>query len=355
MRIGILTLMHGFNYGGMLQCYALSRAIAGMGHEVKVLDYNPIPRWRLAQATLNILPASLGAPIEKAIERRKYGASLVKSFGGFRKLRLPLSKKLTKYAALCAEANRLDAVIVGSDQVWNTNWFAKEYFLGLGPNRRFAKLSYAACCGSRTQRPELVATVARLLADFDEISVRNSFTQEHVRRLCGRHVEVVADPTVLEDVQDIEEEVPLSESRYSLLYVMSEERLLLNAAMIADKKRHMGMKLIAIKSDVLQPWPIGLADAVVENPSVEQWLWLIRHASLVITDSFHGTLLAAKAGVSFCSILGTADSAIRLDDAVARYGLGLKQETGIIKGPLAATPDPLMTSHICLSGAMYCL
>ena len=39
MKIGILTLLPRYNYGGILQCLALQSVLEGMGHEVKVIRF----------------------------------------------------------------------------------------------------------------------------------------------------------------------------------------------------------------------------------------------------------------------------------------------------------------------------
>ena len=39
MRIGILTFHRANNYGALLQCYALCRALCNLGHNAEVIDY----------------------------------------------------------------------------------------------------------------------------------------------------------------------------------------------------------------------------------------------------------------------------------------------------------------------------
>ena len=39
MKIGILTFHRAYNYGAVLQCYALKSVLSNMGHDVYVIDY----------------------------------------------------------------------------------------------------------------------------------------------------------------------------------------------------------------------------------------------------------------------------------------------------------------------------
>ena len=39
MKVGIITFHRAWNYGAVLQCYALQQAIKNLGHDVKVIDY----------------------------------------------------------------------------------------------------------------------------------------------------------------------------------------------------------------------------------------------------------------------------------------------------------------------------
>ena len=41
MKIGILTLHYGANYGGTLQCLALYNILKRAGNEVEVIDFQP--------------------------------------------------------------------------------------------------------------------------------------------------------------------------------------------------------------------------------------------------------------------------------------------------------------------------
>ena len=39
MKIGIITVHRAYNYGSVLQCYALQEYLKSLGHDVWVIDY----------------------------------------------------------------------------------------------------------------------------------------------------------------------------------------------------------------------------------------------------------------------------------------------------------------------------
>ena len=41
MKIGILTFHCAYNFGAMLQCYALQEFISSLGYETHVINYRP--------------------------------------------------------------------------------------------------------------------------------------------------------------------------------------------------------------------------------------------------------------------------------------------------------------------------
>ena len=131
-KITQLTFHCSLNYGAVLQTYALGKVLVGLGHSVKILDFRPY--WI--------------DPVWSGIRPRTW---LVQAkFYYFWKKYLPpftaCIRDSSKLAAQCADA---DAVIVGSDQVWNpeiTRSFADEYFLKSVP-KPVSRISYAASFG----------------------------------------------------------------------------------------------------------------------------------------------------------------------------------------------------------------
>ncbi len=321
MRIGILTLMHGYNYGGVLQCYGVKRALECQGHNVEVIDFHPRPGWRKARHIAGYL-GSVGERLAvDLISAKKYGKQIHRSFQDFRRNRLNLSPPCNSTADLQRLMQRYDAMVVGSDQVWNLDWAIPEYFFSFANDYQGKLFSYAACFGHRKQSSEVLEAAGSWLTRFDAISVRNGMSQSIVKNASKRDSMIVADPTLLVSFDDMVEAPELPFDDYILLYALSNARYhdaIDHLKAIATKK---DLPIVAVQSDVLQNWDMSAADYCVKNPSVEQWLGLFQNACFVLTDSFHGTLFSIKNHVPFLNYIGTATSSERVAYVAQRYGL----------------------------------
>ena len=104
--------------------------------------------------------------------------------------------------------------------------------------------------------------------------------------MTGANAEYVVDPTLLiaksqwESLADFSR-VP--EQPYLLLYLMSEDRLLINFARKFARKNHLKLTYI---SERLFPMS-GVKN--LRDVTPEQWLGLFSKADYIVTNSFHGT------------------------------------------------------------------
>jgi polysaccharide pyruvyl transferase WcaK-like protein len=322
MRVGMLTLMHGFNYGGMIQCLSLVETIRSLGHHVEVLNFNPSVKWRNFQRFAGVcLPPEIGRMSELSIKKALYGRKLVEHFDQFRNDRLSISPQIKSRSELAEYSSQFDALVVGSDQVWNTHWFTPEYFLDFIHRDRTKKISYAACFGSSNQRSDQDEVVKSALRDFSRLSVRNSFSQSRVFELCGVQPFIACDPTILWDTNQIATSTEVQESRYILLYSMSQDRMSKATEIAISESTKLRIPVFAIKSGVLQPWDMPNSFRLITDPTVEEWLALIRDATLVVTDSFHATIISVQTDTVVLNYLGDDPSSIRTRYIFERYGI----------------------------------
>lgn len=206
MRVGILTLQNSLNYGGVLQCWALKRALEKMGHDVVIVD-----RW-LDRRNANLLQ-ELAFFAWRARLRLFWGTMFGRgSFGRF--LRTLRTIRFVRNLGLSQEhfvnwsdlkndtlKTKMDVLVVGSDQVWHCGDWGdpRAYLLEGAPKLR--AISYAASFGL-TQLPEdWVDVFKRGLPRFSAISCREREGVDICRRL-GFDAEWVVDPTLLLDRSD---------------------------------------------------------------------------------------------------------------------------------------------------------
>jgi len=320
VRVGTLTFQFNYNYGAVLQCLALQRAVQNMGVETSVLDFHPPvlkkPWWR-GWGIRN------GEFKETALRRgitRWHGPAMRRKFDDFRENELDMS-------ALCTEdnvaqtANRYDAVIVGSDQVWN-HAKSPAYFLEWEPSYPGRRISYAACFGQPNQPRDRIDAYGKWLKSFDVLSVRDEVSRDVVRNLSGRDAQIVADPTLLVDLSDVAEDSGLPDGEYILTYILgSEIEGGLGPLMRLLKSKFGNIPVVAVVPSVMTPNSTAWADYKIWSASPGQWVSLVKNARFVCTDSFHCALFSIKHHKHFMAYYSVEERSHRLIDIAKRYGV----------------------------------
>ena len=206
MKIGILTQPLRYNYGGILQNFALQTVLKRMGHEPVTLDQTQIEShswayWIVAYVR-RILLRAMGKwpyPLFSEIETLRVNKKILVNTRAFVNKYIRIQWE-TKYEKL--HNKDFDALIVGSDQVWRPGGVRdiKLYFFSFARNwSGIKRIAYAASFAtdewefSQEQTEE-----CKKLADlFDAISVR----EETGVQLCADNLKHdatwVIDPTML--------------------------------------------------------------------------------------------------------------------------------------------------------------
>lgn len=281
MNIGILTHPQETNYGGILQCYALSTFLTKMGHNTIVIRREPNKQFFLWEWIRTLL-SKLHVPryykpnvIDRGVQIRPFVERYINRTVPIRS-NSDMRKVCRKY--------ELDAVIVGSDQVWRESYalrFGYNYFLDFVPDD-VIKASYAASFGLSewNYTKEQTNTIKKLLSRFKGISVREEDAITLIKNNTGLDAIQLVDPTMLltqEDYNKITSPRLLSE-QYVFVYWLGEKEKVLNDV---EEYRKKGYKIIEVY----------LRDEK-EQISVEDWLSYIKYADLVLTDSFHGCVFS---------------------------------------------------------------
>lgn len=296
MKIGIITQPLLSNYGGLLQNYALQQALKRLGHEPITLDQGSTstPQWRIIASCIKTF-------LLKLIGRggnRQYLFQIDDKKKAY--IRQHTNLFIDKYIArteafLYAEEFRsytvnhqLDALIVGSDQVWrpiyNQNVLCS--FLDFAKGLSLKRLAYAASFGVdywefNQQQTE---QAKELICDFDAVSVRECSGINLCREYLHCDAVHVLDPTMLLDKEDyirlveVENE-PKSEGNL-FTYILDE----------SDEKKHIIEKVASELG--LCPFASMPKYRYDVFPSVTKWLRSFMDAEFVVCDSFHGAVFS---------------------------------------------------------------
>lgn len=268
MRIGILTFHSALNYGAVLQTYATARFLQSLGHEAFVVDYrNPVIArysnpfsWSAEQFGKEGVKYMVKYPFSVCLRIRR---RLV--FNRFVHRRLQLCS--------CAEAEGLDLLLVGSDQLWNKQLTKGEdsvYFGKRFPNVR--KMTWAVSAGETNLDPEEIRMLGQV---FEAISVREQSLADKIPQSV-----LLPDPTLLLSPAEWEELVRPVSGKYVLAYPLRYEREVMETA--ERKAREMQLEL-----KVISPF-VKLGSSWIQMASPEEFISLIHGAAYVVTSSFHG-------------------------------------------------------------------
>lgn len=200
MKIGILTFHSQINYGGVLQCLALQRALEVLGHDVKVIDLWMHPYCEGLDGVF-----SKGLPLLRRlkliIQSILWPRMAARQLRHWRTRRfidrhLHLSPyHFVEWKDAPTELG-VDLIVVGSDQVWHCGDFGdpRPYLLAGAP--KVKAIAYAASFGIREYPKGMLGIFQEGFKRFSAISVRESAAVELVEE-AGREAVHVVDPTLL--------------------------------------------------------------------------------------------------------------------------------------------------------------
>ena len=282
MKVGILTWFFAYNYGARAHSYALQKILEKKGYDGELIDYRPANNFKIQlRSTINfenplLHPIMVSKGAEKIINFEK-------------DLKIYKRSQRVKEASLIDSMN-YDVIIVGSDEILNYVHPLHDpiYFgVGLIKTKHFF---YAPSCGQANVSVLNDEKRRNALKDFCAFSARDRHTKELLDMNTGCNAKIVLDPTLLYDFTDIKD-LNWNENNYILVY--SFENLENYKEAISTYAKIHQLKIVCIGSDS------SFADISYPSATFETWIEAFRHASLVVTDSFHGTVFAIKNKVRF--------------------------------------------------------
>lgn len=345
-KIAILTLFHeNYNWGGVLQGYALRRKIAALcaakGEEVSVelLNYhssgNLVYPSLLSQMEQYTFAEKVHKGTEKvtdAVQRkcsRHVQERLDKRKQLFDRFTKSQASDLTRYDddSLKAAAPEYSAVISGSDQVWNPNVVSRGY-LQMDVPPRCRKISYAASIArdtlSRRERSRMIPWIAQ----FDFLSVREKTAREELKRYlpAAKEVEQVLDPALLltrEEWEEMAGDAPAGK-RYALAFFFSDSYACRQKIAAYCRRHDLILKQIPHADKYRPSDEKGPGERVYDVGPVE-FLKLVQNAECIFTDSFHGTVFSILFEKRFCVFERDKHTKVsknsRLYDLLDQFGL----------------------------------
>jgi hypothetical protein len=187
------------------------------------------------------------------------------------------------------DSDRFDAIVCGSDQIWNAGHtggqFDPAYFADFGrPDA--VRISYAASLGTAGLRDGQAEELRRLTARLDAISLREESGGREVASLSGRTCEVMPDPTILLGEYDEYAIPPRAQEPYIFGFRLQPSSLFDD--ILGQSQQQLKRRIIATPSLCKSLARSGRSIV----PSPQAWLGLVKQADLVVTNSYHGIVFA---------------------------------------------------------------
>lgn len=316
MKIGIITVHRAYNYGSVLQCYAMQEYLTLLGHDVFVIDY----RQKWTEAVYKpfsfyyiwhfLKERNIRAIIDYWRKRKERTQRL--------NLTRPIFEAFLKKIRLTQTCRwrmpkDFDVYIIGSDQLWSHQCVGGEdnFYLGNFKHPDGSKIIGYSLSASV---PSLYKFGSRrlkaIIANFDKISVREQGNAELIRELTGIRLPITIDPTILIDVEIWNSMIndAWKKQSYVAIYqarpVEGDSDYLKKKAQVLSEEMHC---------DVI--------DLSTMRYSVEDFVSIIKYAKCVITTSYHATV--------FSLLMKTPCYAVKLGDGFDVRYVDLLTELGL--------------------------
>ncbi|MBQ9118436.1 MAG: polysaccharide pyruvyl transferase family protein [Lachnospiraceae bacterium] len=311
MKIGIITINSAYNYGCVLQAWSLQRFLEKEGHEAEIINYRTpaidnvyrlfVPKKRFSNKFLN--------RCYNKLRRIKFNRTQKPRIIKAEKFEHFINEVMNTTETVYRSYKQLedgdagapyDALITGSDQVWNgsiTKGLKPAYFLAFEKTGK-PKLAYASSIGKRKLSIPAQDFFRGFLREYAAIAVREASAQELLQPLLEQPVSVVLDPTLLLEKQDFDAmKVPSKyQQPYILVHVIGKDARL--NAIVEQVSQQTGLPVV--QNRMAQKYTNELGRFADAGP--EEFLGLVEGAALVITNSFHATVFSVIYERNFITI-----------------------------------------------------
>lgn len=329
MKIGILTFHYAHNYGAVLQAYALKKHLENQGNTVCIINYQNdaiaseyTGRLKYKYSFLNIVKSrsikdltdKLGSNFDtlyaqKGWQKRK------KAFLSFIRSKL-VGQGQDAITSSQIGSLEYDAIIAGSDQIWNsdlTGGYDPVYFLDFPSKAK--KVFFGASVGYTPIPPSENQMMERILKDATAVGVREKDLEDHIKKQYSMDAVTVVDPTLLLQKRDYESMLcDINEKdEYVLAYFITEDKQMQKIAEYIA--RCLKVKLVEFHCFSRRDLK-GHVQYVGKTPC--EFLSYIAKAKMVVTNSFHGTVFSMLFEKNFYSVY-KKDS--RKDNLLGQVGL----------------------------------
>lgn len=304
--IGVCIKYFHHNYGGMLQAYATVAMLEEMGIDYELIRYKKV--WN-AVGIIKALPRLLNSVLlndKYESLKKKMGLKMHPEFAANNQIRMNAFQKFQEshftklspiyegYESLSSESQKYSVVLTGSDQLWSPSGLPTNYYnLQFVPDH-IRKVSWSSSFGVSNIPWYQKKRTTDYLKRMDYISMRENRGAQIVQELSNREVPVLMDPVLVfgkEQWNNLVPEMSVQYDDYIFCYFLGDNQEHREAA--KKLAEETGRKIVTLRHmDQYVSADETFGDYAPYDVSPDLFLNILRNASAVCTDSFHGMVFS---------------------------------------------------------------
>lgn len=291
------------NYGSKLQALATVRMFDALGIDYEIIRYNK----KTLKFYLKSLPRFFNwvfindryLQLQRAVEFRKHPEIKAnveirnKSFDDFdvyfSDCLSPVYSSYDELKRVCG--SKYDSVITCSDQLWSPSALGSGFYNLMFAPDETTKISWASSFGVSSIPWYQKGRTKKYLNRIEHISMRENTGARIVKDLVGRDVPVLMDPVFVFNKSEWESLIPTAEPEwddYIFCYFLGSNPE--HRAAARKLAEETGKKIVALRHlDEYVAEDDNFGDYAPYDVDPVRFMNIIRNASCVCTDSFHGT------------------------------------------------------------------
>lgn len=302
-KVAVINRTNLKNYGSVLQCYALCKAVSGLGYGSEIVwekgnvsknfDFRPM---KIFSSLFKLLthPKLLSSTMTNVndMNSRKISEGTVALFNQF--VQDEITQQFFSHRKLVKTAKGEEYVkfICGSDQIWcsTTLYVDPLMYLRFAPKNK--RIAYAPSIGRDFIPDYNRRRMKKYISEIPHLSVREKEGQRLIKELTGLNAEVVLDPTLLRQKNDWDElkVEPNIQEKYLLCYFLdapSKE----TQEQIFHYAKEKNLEIVAL-GNVLSICEEKGLKVTYPDCGPKEFLGWIDKTEVVVTDSYHGMLFS---------------------------------------------------------------
>ncbi len=309
-KIGIITYFYYYNYGTMLQGYALHKALEKIGdskYHVEIIDCRfgekEFTKWEVLKIRIKRLLVYL-REFERIRKQTYYKHEFLlrkPAFDDFAKSECCLSRNMYPTTLdLINNPPSYDIYFTGSDQTWSPKiGFRDSLFLTFAKPGA-VRAAYAPSIGVTSFSDIECTYVKERLQHYHFVSCRERYGAEILQHLSPIEVTTVVDPTLLLTAEEWRQITvrPKCAGKYILCYFLGHRTYY--RAFAKQLSKQLGLPLVFL--------PVSYVDfsqdkSLQWEAGPKEFLGLIDNAEVILTDSFHGSIFSINFNKNFYSFV----------------------------------------------------